>query len=173
MKQVLIVVDFQNDFVSGAFGFSGAENLEPVILSLVKSYERDGHDVIFTKTVHGKNYLETQEGKKVGFSFCISGTGGEEFYGGIKRVASRHVIFEKNTFASHRLEEYLRSHPYDVIEFCGLDLANCVLANAEAIHKSCPKAKIRILCKASGCGDPAMKEAAKEQAKAAQIEIVE
>ncbi len=173
MKKVLVVVDFQNDFVDGAFGFPGAESLEPVIAGLVKSYEAAGHDVIFTKTVHPKNYLETKEGKEVGVAFCVAGSGGEEFYGGIKRLASRHVIFEKNTFASARLEQYLFSHPHDEVEFCGLDLANCVLANAEALRKSCPSAKIRILCKASGCADPAMKESAMEKAKAAQIEIVE
>ena len=38
MKKLLIVVDYQNDFVSGSLGFDGAEKLEGPIGDKIKEY---------------------------------------------------------------------------------------------------------------------------------------
>ena len=173
MKRLLVVVDYQNDFVNGTLGFDGAELLEEPIIELVKSYERNGDEIVFTKDVHGKDYADTEEGKNLPISHCIVGTGGEEFYGGVKRLASRHVIFEKNTFGSARLGTYLLSRHFDVIELCGLDFSICVLANAIIAKSSCPDAHIRILAKYSGCGDPEALEHAKCAARRLHIEVAE
>ena len=48
MKRLLIVVDYQNDFVAGALGFEKAKTLEPYIASLIEQYKKKGDDVIFT-----------------------------------------------------------------------------------------------------------------------------
>ena len=40
MSDVLVVVDYQKDFVDGALGFAGAEKLEEGIAALVKRYIR-------------------------------------------------------------------------------------------------------------------------------------
>ena len=42
MKKLLLVVDFQNDFVTGSLGFSGAERLEDVIVQKINEYKNDG-----------------------------------------------------------------------------------------------------------------------------------
>ena len=34
MKELLVVIDYQNDFVNGALGFEGAEKLEQAISEL-------------------------------------------------------------------------------------------------------------------------------------------
>lgn len=36
--KMLVVVDYQNDFVDGALGFAGAEQLDPVIAGLIRAY---------------------------------------------------------------------------------------------------------------------------------------
>ena len=38
-KKLLVVVDYQNDFVDGALGFEKATKIAPYIISLVKKYE--------------------------------------------------------------------------------------------------------------------------------------
>jgi len=38
MKKLLIVIDFQNDFVDGTLGFPEAKKLEDVIYNKIKSY---------------------------------------------------------------------------------------------------------------------------------------
>ena len=45
MKKLLVVIDYQNDFVNGALGFAGAELLDERIAAKVKAYhkEKDAH----------------------------------------------------------------------------------------------------------------------------------
>lgn len=38
MKRLLVVVDFQNDFVSGSLGFDGAEKLDEKICAKINEY---------------------------------------------------------------------------------------------------------------------------------------
>ena len=40
MKKLLIVVDYQNDFVDGALGFPKAKEIEPYIVSLIEQYKK-------------------------------------------------------------------------------------------------------------------------------------
>lgn len=63
MKKLLIVVDYQNDFVSGSLGFPEAEALEPKLHKKVQDYLDAKDDVVYTMDTHGENYLDTQEGK--------------------------------------------------------------------------------------------------------------
>ena len=60
MKKCLIVVDYQNDFVSGALGFPGAAELEQCIARKIEQYRGDGGEVVFTFDTHGEDYLDTQ-----------------------------------------------------------------------------------------------------------------
>ena len=53
MKKALIVVDYQNDFVNGSLGFSGAELIENAIVNLIHKFRESGDLVIFTKDTHG------------------------------------------------------------------------------------------------------------------------
>ena len=65
MKELLVVIDYQNDFVNGALGFEGAEKLDGPIVEKIREYRRRGADVIFTRDTHRENYLETQEGRRL------------------------------------------------------------------------------------------------------------
>ena len=58
--KLLIVVDYQNDFVNGSLGFKKAEELEQRIVQKIKEYD----NVIFTLDTHYDNYFDTLEGKK-------------------------------------------------------------------------------------------------------------
>ena len=63
MKKLLVVIDYQNDFVNGSLGFQEAVALEDYLADLIKEYHNNNDDVIFTYDTHQKNYLTTQEGK--------------------------------------------------------------------------------------------------------------
>ena len=45
MKKLLIVVDYQKDFVDGALGFPGAEGLDGPIARRIAEYRAAGNDV--------------------------------------------------------------------------------------------------------------------------------
>lgn len=63
MNKLLVVVDYQKDFVDGALGFKKAETLEEGIYKKIKEYLENGDKVVFTYDTHYENYLETREGK--------------------------------------------------------------------------------------------------------------
>ena len=74
MEQYLFVIDYQNDFVDGALGFPGAEQLDEGIAEKIRSYA-PGH-VIFTRDTHQEIYLETREGKLLPVKHCVQGSHG-------------------------------------------------------------------------------------------------
>ena len=81
MSKLLVVVDYQNDFVNGSLGFPGAEALEEPICRKIEEYKARGDDVAFTFDTHGEDYLETQEGKNLPVTHCVRGMPGWELYG--------------------------------------------------------------------------------------------
>ena len=50
MKRLLIVVDYQNDFVCGSLGFDKAKELEKGILEKIAEYQND--EIIYTLDTH-------------------------------------------------------------------------------------------------------------------------
>lgn len=140
MKKILIVVDYQNDFVDGALGFDGADDLEEGICKRIKEYEND--EVICTLDTHTEEYMSTHEGKRLPVPHCIKGTGGHELYGKVKNLLADKKCFEKPTFPSLDMANYLAEGDYDVIELCGLVSNICVLSNAVMARAACPDAEI-------------------------------
>lgn len=58
MKELLVVIDYQNDFVNGALGFEGAEKLDGPIVEKIREYRRRGADVISPGTPIAKTTLK-------------------------------------------------------------------------------------------------------------------
>ena len=58
MKNILIVVDMQNDFIDGALGTKEAVAIVPKVEEKIRNF--DG-EVFFTRDTHETYYLETQE----------------------------------------------------------------------------------------------------------------
>ena len=61
MKKLLIVVDFQNDFVDGSLGFEKAVELDTLIYDKIKQFKDNNDDVIFTFDTHDDDYFETMD----------------------------------------------------------------------------------------------------------------
>ena len=67
---LLIVVDMQNDFISGALG---TEEAKAIVSNVKEKIENFSGEVIFTRDTHGEDYLLTREGKNLPISHCIRG----------------------------------------------------------------------------------------------------
>jgi len=170
VKRLLIVVDYQNDFVKGSLGFAGADAYYDRILSLLDSFETAGDEIVFTRDLHQENYLHTEEGRNLPLLHCQSGTDGAKFYGDLENRSRNYRVFEKETFPSLALGEYLQKRDYETIVLCGLDLSMCVLSNAIIAKAACPNAHIVVDVSASGCGDSDAREVALKELKRLQIE---
>ncbi|MDU5922401.1 MAG: isochorismatase family protein, partial [Finegoldia magna] len=98
MDKLLIVVDFQNDFVDGALGFDGADKLEDRICERIKKAREDNEQIIFTFDTHEENYLNTQEGKFLPVEHCIKGSNGHKLYGKVAELVEKDdILIEKPT----------------------------------------------------------------------------
>lgn len=111
MKKLLVVVDYQKDFVDGSLGFAGAEQLEGPICEKIEAYARSGGDVVFTFDTHEDDYLNTQEGKKLPVPHCILGSEGWQLYGRVRALSVGRTLFFKKTFGCGELYDYLQAHP--------------------------------------------------------------
>ena len=161
MKKLLIVVDYQNDFVQGSLGFPKAVSLEEPICRKIASYRNTGDDIIFTLDTHGEDYLQTMEGKKLPAPHCLQGSEGWQLYGKVASLKSyKDLVFEKPTFGSAGLMEYLQKNAYTSIELCGLVTNMCVLSNAVIAKTAQPDADILIDSSCTASFDDAMHDKA-------------
>lgn len=138
----LIVVDMQNDFISGSLGSDLALSIVPAVVEKVENY--DGK-VIFTRDTHGENYLKTQEGKRLPVEHCIKGTNGHEICDQLKGYAT--TVVDKTTFGSLNLPEVIKKERSKVeeIELCGLCTDICVISNAMILKAAFPETRIVVL----------------------------
>ena len=137
--KLLIVVDMQNDFISGALGSKLAEAIVPNVVEKVKNY--DG-TVIFTRDTHFADYMDTQEGKNLPVKHCIKDTTGWEICNGLKPYANK--VIDKITFGSVDLPNVIKEYGEEIeeIELCGLCTDICVISNAMILKATFPEVKI-------------------------------
>lgn len=173
MNRLLIVVDYQNDFVNGALGFPGAEALAGPIARRIAEYRANGDDVIFTFDTHGPDYRNTQEGRKLPVPHCIRDTEGWKLYGPVAEAAGdgdKH--FCKPTFPSLELGKYLEQREYDRVELCGLVSNICVLSNAVIAKAALPEAEIVVDANLTASGDPVLHEKALDVLEGIQVTVL-
>ena len=84
MKKLLIVVDFQKDFVDGSLGFEKAVVLDDLIYNKILEFKNNNDDIIYTFDTHDDDYFETMEGKKLPILHCVKGDLGHDLYGKVQ-----------------------------------------------------------------------------------------
>lgn len=105
MKKILVVVDYQKDFVNGSLGFDKAVTLEKGIYQKIKQYKQNSDEIVFTFDTHNDNYLQTQEGRNLPVPHCLRNTEGWDLYGKIADLCDEtSKRFEKITFGSLELQ---------------------------------------------------------------------
>lgn len=142
MKRLLIVVDMQKDFIDGTLGTREAEAIVPNVKKKIEEYVAAGDEVIFTLDTHEAAYLDTQEGKNLPVVHCVKGTEGWELALPLKEFQGKR--FEKNTFGSADLGEYVKGREYESIELVGLCTDICVISNALLVKAFLPETPILV-----------------------------
>lgn len=173
MKKLLVVVDYQNDFVSGSLGFPKAAEIQTQICKKIEEYHAAGDTVAFTLDTHQENYLQTQEGKKLPVSHCIRGTQGWALYGKVAALYEKtDLCFEKGIFGSDTLGEYAKKEKFEQIELCGLVSYICVISNAVVLRTALPEAAILVDARCTAGPDEILHEKALDVMQALQIEVL-
>jgi nicotinamidase-related amidase len=130
MNKLLIVVDVQNDFVSGALGSNEARAIVPNVKAKIEKYVENKDLVIFTKDTHNSHYDETQEGQKLPIPHCMYMSEGWELCDGIKDLERFGSSVEKMTFGFLDWEYLIDRRDISEIEIIGLCTDICVVSNA-------------------------------------------
>ena len=166
----LIVVDMQNDFISGSLGSKLAEAIVPTnVVEKVKNY--DGK-VIFTRDTHFVDYMKTQEGRKLPVEHCVKDTTGWEICDELKPYVE--TVIDKITFGSVDLPNIIKDFGKEIeeIELCGLCTDICVISNAMILKATFPE--VRLLVDAKCCAGVSVEShnTALDAMRAVQIDIL-
>lgn len=188
MSKMLVVVDYQNDFVNGALGFEGAEKLDAGIAAKIRKYHENGDFVIQTMDTHEPNYMETREGKHLPVVHCIYGTPGWETYGetgkAIKEIEDKlrfrrmgKATFPMHPYAMIDMLDWIVMNDVNLkeieeIEFVGLVSNICVISNICVFQGAFPNAQIIVDPNLIASHDPKAHEAVLEVMKGLQVEFI-
>ena len=142
MNKKLIMIDIQNDFVTGVLGTKEAQQMLPRLMEKAGSFQGE---ILMTQDTHFENYLETQEGKLLPVSHCIKGTKGWELVPELEELRQQRKakVYQKSCFGSIRLAEDLKA-AYEEGQLDGVELAGvctdiCVVSNALLIKAFLPE----------------------------------
>ena len=134
----------QNDFISGSLGGTAAAS---IVANVVNKIAQSDNSVLFTRDTHGADYFNTQEGKRLPVEHCRIGSTGWELASEISKFSDGCPIFDKTSFASTDLIEYLQKtygQEIEEIELIGLCTDICVISNAILLKAYFPEVTISV-----------------------------
>lgn len=146
-KKTLIVVDMQNDFITGSLGTPEAEAIVPKVVEKIKQYDAAGDKIIFTKDTHQSNYLNTNEGRHLPVEHCIEGTDGWKLTSEIVSAIgcdNYYGIVNKGTFGTLDWDVIISESESKDIEIVGLCTDICVVSNALILKAMFPESNITV-----------------------------
>ena len=134
--KVLVVVDMQNDFITGSLGTPEAQAIVPNVKKKVEEATQNGDFIVYTRDTHFSDYLSTSEGKKLPVEHCICETDGWRIPDILMPRADyeNYMTVNKFTFGEYYLPRILldlnKHFEFEEIELCGLCTDICVVSNA-------------------------------------------
>lgn len=184
--EILVVVDVQNDFVTGSLGSKYAQVAKDNIIDLLKSNKFDL--IVSTYDTHLDNYINTKEGQKLPVEHCVYNTNGwfqnPEVYEAIANSSySEKIRIIKPTFGSIELVEKIKDYicnkrNYGVenfnITFVGLCTDICVISNVlmiQSIYGQDKNIDVRVIENCCAGVTPEFHKSAIDVMKSCQITI--
>lgn len=169
---LLIVVDMQNDFINGSLGTKEAQAIVPAVKARILEAMEGRWQVIFTKDTHSIDYLKTQEGKNLPIKHCLRGSDGWQLHPELQDLSIGSSVFEKGSFGSLELAEYVSSLNPDAIEVIGLCTDICVVSNVALLKAYCPEVPMSVRASCCAGVTPEAHEHALATMKSLQVEIL-
>ena len=159
---VVVVVDPQNDFISGSLAGGMSDipctvyNLCNYLLEFFNNSEKENQKVFVTLDKHDENYLDTVEGHHLPIKHCINGTDGAEIHPIIKATLDIGAkdfdisYIEKSSFGSLELSKQILELVQDgsstikSITLVGFCTDICVISNALLLKTCLPNTEIYV-----------------------------
>ncbi len=178
MDKILLVVDMQNDFVTGSLGSKEAETIVSNVAKKISDFKGR---ILCTADTHSEKYLSTQEGKHLPVNHCIKNSEGWEIIPELKKILKEKQdegievkIYEKPTFGSSDLAEFIGKIKDTIseIEIIGLCTDICVVSNALIVKAFAPEIPISVDASCCAGTTPEKHRAALETMRSCQIKII-
>lgn len=175
MKNILIVVDMQNDFCAPKGTLSNPECTAAIFAVNELIANGDWDAIVYTMDTHANNYLETQEGKNLPVEHCIAGTWGWELAvdmpDGVPATRVRKDAFGARELAD-AISELVDGDTDDMtLTFCGVCTDICVISNVMLAKAAFPEAPIVVDASCCAGVTPQSHLIALEAMRACQIKV--
>ena len=169
--KALVIVDMQNDFITGSLRNEEAIKIVPKVCDLIESF----HGPIFaTLDTHDNNYLNTTEGRHLPVEHCIKYSDGWAIQSNVLKCLQKQNagFIEKFSFGSTELSRKL----YNVvgkntIYFAGVCTDICVITNVLFIKTYYPDSRIIVVSDCCAGVNPELHQQALNVMQSCQIEI--
>lgn len=175
MAEKLMVIDMQNDFISGTLANPEAVKIIPAVVAKIEAYKKANKDIYITQDSHNQNYLNTSEGKYLPIEHCLMGTDGWKLNSEIAKAldgyGNVHFI-NKQCFGFEWWKHY-PSIKCGCIELCGIDSDICVVSNGLILKALYPDMRIIVDEECIAGSSVENNQAAINVMKACQIEFPE
>lgn len=172
MRNILVVVDMQNDFIDGSLGTKEAQAIVDNVAAEIANY--DPADIFVTRDTHTENYLDTQEGKNLPVVHCVKNTKGWEINEKIAKALKNAEIIDKPTFGSKILAEKIAAiaEKEDIeVTLIGLCTDICVVSNALLMKAYTPEIPVRVIASCCAGVTPESHEAALKTMAMCQVKV--
>lgn len=170
----LIIIDMQNDFVTGSLGTDEAKSIVKKVTEKFYHYLKRGDRVTFTQDTHQENYLDTAEGLKLPIPHCIKGTNGHDIIPELELpngfVEGPVTFIEKETFGYANWSSVVS--PDEDIEIVGVCTDICVISNALILKALYPEASITVDASCCAGVTPDLHQKALDVMRSCQINII-
>ena len=175
--KTLIVVDMQNDFITGPLGTPEARTIVPKVKAKIEEYRELGHTVVFTRDTHfDDTYLLHREGRHLPIKHCIVGTPGWNIVDGLSREDLGDKLLDKFTFGypdwQYTTDCMLHGKFRDGIEIVGVCTDICVISNALMLRSVLSEVEITVDASCCAGTTPGNHRAALRVMKSCQINVV-
>lgn len=176
--RLLIVVDMQEDFVNGVFGFPEAKEIIEPINKKIEEYHKNGDLVLFTQDSHDTiSYEKIQEGKVLP-PHCLEGTKGSNIIKDFDQWKDlENIIVSKKwdsfSIDSELLYELINNYgSFESVELVGLVTNICVLSCAVTVRCSLLSSKVIVDASCCRSFDPELHEKALDVMSGLLIDVI-
>ncbi|MCQ2752660.1 MAG: cysteine hydrolase [Bacilli bacterium] len=172
--KILLIIDMQNDFVSGALKNVSAAKIVKNIENRASKFKGK---IFFTQDTHdAKTYLKTQEGKLLPIKHCIKGSKGWKIVDPLQKFINKNNTIQKPTFGSKKLVELFnklnKKEKIESITLVGTCTDICVISNAILLKTYFPEIPIIVEQKLCAGTSPKNHNAAILAMKCSQIKVI-
>lgn len=146
MTKLLLIIDYQNDFVAETGALTAgkpAQDIEKALVSRIRTYIRNDHDVLCTLDTHQEAGWRDEQPESKRFPLhCVEGSTGWQLYG--KLLDLDLETLTKSTYMLDHTDLDWLVRQYDTIELAGVATEICVLQNAIGLYNHAASLRLKV-----------------------------